>query len=295
MNRRVSNTAKTAGLFALMWVILLGIGALISGWSNSPTWLWIFAGVGVISTFYSYWNSATIALKQMNAYPVTREQAPGLYAIVEDLSDRAQMPMPSIWIAPTDNPNAFATGRNPKNAAVCCTEGILQILDERELRGVLAHELMHVYNRDILTASVAAAMAGLITSLAQWAMLFGGGRDRDRSGGLGALLLALAAPMIASIVQLGVSRTREYDADEDGALLTQDPTGLALALAKISQVGGRVPLQRSPDHESASAMMIANPFRAAGMKNLFSTHPPMEDRIARLQVMQRDIDTNRYN
>ncbi len=289
MNRRLSNTAKTVGLFALMWAILLALGAAISAGTNVSLWLWIFAGMGVVSTFVTYWNSATLALKQMNAYPVTREAAPGLYAIVEDLTSRAGMPMPSIWIAPTQNPNAFATGRNPQNAAVCCTEGILQVLDERELRGVLGHELMHVYNRDILTSSVAAAMAGLITSLAQWALLFGG-RDRDRGAGFPAIIAALAAPMIASIVQLGISRSREYDADEDGALLTNDPVGLAMALNKIDNLGRQAPMERTPDRESASAMMIANPFRGKDMTKLFSTHPPMEDRIARLHAMQEEMN-----
>ena len=289
MNRRLSNTTKTVGLFALMWAILLALGAAISVGTNDSLWLWIFAGMGVISTFVTYWNSATLALKQMNAYPVTREAAPGLYAIVEDLTSRAGMPMPSIWIAPTQNPNAFATGRNPQNAAVCCTEGILQVLDERELRGVLGHELMHVYNRDILTSSVAAAMAGLITSLAQWALLFGG-RDRDRGAGFPAIIAALAAPMIASIVQLGISRSREYDADEDGALLTNDPVGLAMALNKIDNLGRQAPMERTPDRESASAMMIANPFRGKDMTKLFSTHPPMEDRIARLHAMQEEMN-----
>ena len=289
MNRRLSNTTKTVGLFALMWAILLALGAAISAGTNDSLWLWIFAGMGVISTFVTYWNSATLALKQMNAYPVTREAAPGLYAIVEDLTSRAGMPMPSIWIAPTQNPNAFATGRNPQNAAVCCTEGILQVLDERELRGVLGHELMHVYNRDILTSSVAAAMAGLITSLAQWALLFGG-RDRDRGAGFPAIIAALAAPMIASIVQLGISRSREYDADEDGALLTNDPVGLAMALNKIDSLGRQAPMERTPDRESASAMMIANPFRGKDMTKLFSTHPPMEDRIARLHAMQEEMN-----
>ena len=289
MNRRLSNTTKTVGLFALMWAILLALGAAISAGTNDSLWLWIFAGMGVVSTFFTYWNSATLALKQMNAYPVTREAAPGLYAIVEDLTSRAGMPMPSIWIAPTQNPNAFATGRNPQNAAVCCTEGILQVLDERELRGVLGHELMHVYNRDILTSSVAAAMAGLITSLAQWALLFGG-RDRDRGAGFPAIIAALAAPMIASIVQLGISRSREYDADEDGALLTNDPVGLAMALNKIDNLGRQAPMERTPDRESASAMMIANPFRGKDMTKLFSTHPPMEDRIARLHAMQEEMN-----
>lgn len=291
MNRRLSNTAKTIGLFGMMWAILLALGYAIAWGTGDLLWLWLFAGMGLVSTFYTYWNSATLALKQMNAYPVTKQQAPVLYGIVEDLAARAQMPMPTVWIAPTQNPNAFATGRNPKNAAVCCTEGILQVLDERELRGVLGHELMHVYNRDILTSSIAAAMAGIITSIAQMTLLFGGrGRDRDNSSGLAGILLALAAPLIASIVQLGISRSREYDADEDGAYLTGDPTGLALALGKIDRIGRGVPLVQTPDTESASAMMIANPFKGAQMKKLFSTHPPMEDRIERLRVMQEKMN-----
>lgn len=290
MNRRLSNTAKTIGLFGMMWAILLALGYAIAWGTGDLLWLWLFAGMGLVSTFYTYWNSATLALKQMNAYPVTKQQAPVLYGIVEDLATRAKMPMPTVWIAPTQNPNAFATGRNPKNAAVCCTEGILQILDERELRGVLGHELMHVYNRDILTSSIAAAMAGIITSIAQMTLLFGGrGRQRDNSG-LAGIILALAAPLIASIVQLGISRSREYDADEDGAYLTGDPTGLALALGKIDNIGRGVPLVQTPDTESASAMMIANPFRGAEMKKLFSTHPPMEDRIERLRVMQEKMN-----
>lgn len=294
MNLRTANTLKTIGLFGLMWVILLALGSAISAGTGQAGWLWGFAIFGVISTFMTYWNSATLALKQMRAYPVSKQQAPVLYGIVEDLSTRASMPMPTIWIAPTSSPNAFATGRNPKNAAVCCTEGILQILDERELRGVLAHELSHVYNRDILTASVASAMAGIITSLAQWAMMFGGGQSRDNRGsGLGAVLAALLAPFIARIVQLGISRTREYDADKDGALLTGDPMALASALEKINVAAGRKPMVKTPDTESVSAMMIANPFKGMNVGKLFSTHPPMEDRVARLEQMERKMGGQR--
>lgn len=289
MNRRLSNTAKTIGLFVMMWSLLLALGGAVSWGTGDVLWLWVFSAAGLVSTFYTYWNSATLALRQMNAYPVTKFDAPVLHGIVEDLSTRAGMPMPTVWVAPTQNPNAFATGRDPRNAAVCCTEGILQILDERELRGVLGHELMHVYNRDILTSSIAAAMAGMITSIAQMTLIFGG-RGRDRNGsGLSAVLLALVAPLIASIVQLGISRSREYDADEDGAYLTGDPRGLAMALRKIENVGRGVPLAQTPDTESASAMMIANPFRGAEMKKLFSTHPPMDDRIERLRVMEEKM------
>ncbi len=288
-NRSFGNTVKTLGLFVLMWVILLAVGGLIAGGTRNPTWLWVFGGMGVVSTFVTYWNSATLALKQMRAKQVTQAQAPELYGIVQELSQKAGQPMPTVWIAPTNSPNAFATGRNPKNAAVCCTQGILQILDERELRGVLGHELSHVYNRDILTSSVAAAMAGLITSVAQYAVMFGGG-DRNRGGGFGAILAALLAPMIARIVQLGLSRTREYDADYDGAILTGDPMALASALQKIegSVRSGRT-MQRTPDVESASAAMIANPFLGKQMKSMFSTHPPTSDRVARLDKLAKKL------
>ncbi len=289
MSLRVSNTLKTFGLFALMWALLMAIGGMVAGGTGQSWWLWVFAGFGVISTAYTYWNSATLALKQMNAYPVTKDQAPGLYRIVESLSEEAGMPVPSIWVAPTNSPNAFATGRNPDNAAVCVTEGILQLLDERELKGVLGHELMHVYNRDILTASVAAAMAGVISSVAQFALMFGGG-DRDRrGGGFGTLIAAIAAPFVAQIVQLGISRTREFDADADGARLTGEPLALASALQKINVASGRLPMQQTPDTESVSASMIANPFKGLQAGKLFSTHPPMEERVARLQRMDEEL------
>ncbi|MDC4233565.1 zinc metalloprotease HtpX [Actinomyces sp. B33] len=282
------NGLKTAALLGGMWALLLGIGALVAGGTGRGYWIWVFAAVGLAQTFYSYWNSTTIALRAMNAYPVTEEQRPDLYRIVRELSERADQPMPSIWIAPTPTPNAFATGRNPRNAAVCCTEGILQILGERELRGVLGHELMHVYNRDILTSSVAAAMAGVITSVAQFLMFFGGGRRSEEGGGvglLGTLALALLAPIASTLIQFSLSRTREFDADEDGAELTQDPLALASALRKLERATDHVPLAPTPANQNVAALMIANPFRGAGLRALFSTHPPMDQRIARLERM----------
>ncbi|GAB4099430.1 zinc metalloprotease HtpX [Sinomonas halotolerans] len=283
---RHHNGLKTAALFGVLWAVLLGIGGLVGAWSRSGTPIWIFAGLGVAMTFYSYWNSDKIALRSMQAYPVAEAEAPGLYQIVRELSQRADQPMPRIYVSPTASPNAFATGRNPQNAAVCCTEGILQLLEPRELRGVLGHELMHVYNRDILTSSIAAAVAGVITSVAQFAMFFGGG-GRDRGANPIALLaLSLLAPFAASLIQLAISRTREYDADEDGSQLTGDPLALASALRKIEAGVGRAPLPAEQKLVNTSHLMIANPFRrGAGLVRLFATHPPMADRIVRLERM----------
>lgn len=278
------NGLKTFGLFAVLWVVLLAIGALIAGGTRSSAPLWIFALIGVATTAYGYWNSGKIAIRSMQAYPVTEQQAPGLYRIVRELSTKANQPMPAIYVSPTQAPNAFATGRNPKNAAVCCTEGILNILDERELRGVLGHELMHVYNRDILTSSVAAAVAGVITSVAQMMMFFGGG-DRRNANPLAMIAMALLAPLAASMIQLAISRTREFDADEDGAKLTDDPLALASALRKLEIGVQQAPLPANDQKlVNASHLMIANPF-GASVRKLFSTHPPMEQRIARLENM----------
>ncbi|MCQ9164958.1 zinc metalloprotease HtpX [Arthrobacter sp. STN4] len=278
------NGLKTTALFGVLWAVLLGIGALVAGGMRSAAPLWIFALIGVGTTAYGYWNSGKIAIRSMQAYPVTEAQAPGIYRIVRELSTRANQPMPAIYVSPTQAPNAFATGRNPKNAAVCCTEGILNLLDERELRGVLGHELMHVYNRDILTSSVAAAVAGVITSVAQMMLFFGGG-DRRNANPLAMMAMALLAPMAASMIQLAISRTREYDADEDGSKLTDDPLALASALRKLEFGVQQAPLPEEQKLVNASHLMIANPFRNGGARKLFSTHPPMADRIARLEKM----------
>ncbi|MFK5582625.1 MULTISPECIES: zinc metalloprotease HtpX [unclassified Serinicoccus] len=274
------NGLKTTLLFGAIWAIFLGLGAVV----GNGRFIWLFALIGLGTTFYGYWNSDKLAIKAMRAQPVTREQQPAMYRIVEDLSAQAGKPMPRLYVSPTAAPNAFATGRNPKNSAVCCTEGILHLLDERELRGVLGHELMHVYNRDILTSSMAAGIAGVITSVAQMMLFFGGNRNANP---IALIAMALLAPLAATVVQLAISRTREYDADEDGAALTGDPLALASALRKLERGTAAAPLAPEPALVNASHMMIANPFRAGDAKKLFATHPPMDRRIARLEQMSQ--------
>ncbi|KMM44556.1 protease HtpX [Cellulomonas sp. A375-1] len=282
-SRHHFNGVKTAALFGAMWGVLLLIGWVLGG--GTPKFLWLFTVLGVVGTAVSYWNSDKIAIRTMQAVPVTEVEQPAMYRIVRELSTRAGQPMPRLYVSPTMAPNAFATGRNPRNAAVCCTAGILQILDERELRGVLGHELQHVYNRDILTSSVAAAVAGVITSLASMALWFGGGDRREGGNPLAGLLLLILAPLAASMIQLAISRTREFDADEDGATLTGDPLALASALRKLELGTAARPLPQDQRLENVSHLMIANPFKGgAGFARLFATHPPMSDRIARLEA-----------
>jgi heat shock protein HtpX len=281
------NGAKTALLFGSLMGLFLLFGAVLAGATRNSSFLLIFALLGVGSVAYSYWNSDKLAIRSMRAVEVSEQQAPTMYRIVRELSARANQPMPRLYISPTLAPNAFATGRNPQNAAVCCTQGILKLLNERELRGVLGHELMHVYNRDILTGSIAAAVAGVITSLAQlfaFTGLMGGNRS---SGGnpIAALLLAFLAPMAAGLIQMAIGRTREYDADEDGARLTGDPLALASALRKLETGTQRAPLPQDQRLVNTSHLMIANPFRGGGMQRLFASHPPMPQRIARLEGM----------
>ena len=285
MGKKYFNGIKTMGLFVVMWVVLLAVGSFVGGGS----YLWLFAGMGLLGTAFGYWNSATLAIKAMHARPVTEVEQPAMYRIVRELSREANQPMPALYVSPTEAPNAFATGRNPKNAAVCCTTGILSLLDERELRGVLGHELQHVYNRDVLIGSVAAAFAGMITALAQWMLIFGGGNSNRDSpfGPFAAIAMLLLAPIAAALIRMAISRTREYDADEDGATLTGDPLALASALRKLDAGTAARPLPQDPKLENVSHMFIANPFRGAGLAKLFSTHPPMGDRIARLEAMAR--------
>ena len=279
------NGLKTAALMGGLWSLLLLVGWLLAQGTGSAVWLFIMPLIGVAQTAYSYWNSDRLAVRSMGAIEVTEAQQPEMHAIVRELSAAAGQPMPRLYVAPTMSPNAFATGRDPAHAAVCCTQGILQLLNERELRGVLGHELSHVYNRDILTGSVAAGIAGIISSISTIALWFGGGRrDREEGGNVIALLLlAILAPLAASLTQFAVSRTREYDADHDGAVLTNDPLALASALSKLDSGISHVPMDRDPRMEPVSSMMIANPF--GRVKNLFATHPPMAERIARLEEM----------
>jgi heat shock protein HtpX len=279
----MGNTFKTAFLLTALTLLLMMIGRAFGGQNG----MMIALAVAVVMNFVSYFFSDKIALSMYRAKPVTREELPRAYQIVERLTQKIGLPMPKIYVIPTESPNAFATGRNPQHASVAVTHGILGLLTDEELEGVLAHELGHVNNRDILISSVAATIAGAITMLAgmgRWAMIFGGmeGGDRDRrggGGGLAALLMLILAPVAASLIQLAVSRSREYQADATGARFTGNPYALASALQKLDAYSRRVPMMASP---STAHLFIIQPLLGMNFANLFSTHPPIAKRIERL-------------
>lgn len=277
------NTMKTFLLMGLMTVLLVFVGRLLGGQSGMVM-AFFFA---VIMNLGTYWFSDRLVLRMYKAREVTRAESPDLLGVVEELAGRAGLPMPRVYVIPDEQPNAFATGRDPNHAAVAVTEGILKTLSRDELRGVLGHELAHVKHRDILIGAVAATMAGaisMVANMAQWAMIFGGGRSDDREGGshAGGLVMMIVAPIAAMLIQMAISRSREFLADEGGAQFSGNPLSLANALRKLEKKAEQIPMDASP---ATAHMFIVNPLSGGGLMKLFSTHPPMEERIARLEAM----------
>lgn len=278
------NTLKTTLLLGLLTGLFVAIGALLGGRSGM-----VMAFVlALVMNFVSYWFSDKIVLRMYGAQPIGEADAPVVYRIVRNLATKAGIPMPRLYLIPAATPNAFATGRGPQHAAVAVTEGIIRIMNEQELEGVLAHELSHVLNRDVLISTIAATIAGaigMLAHMAQWGAMFGGGRDDDERGANPIALIAtiIFAPLAAMLIQMAVSRSREYEADASGARLTRRPLGLAAALAKLQQANQMLPMDVNP---ATSHLFIVNPLTGRGFATLFSTHPPVEDRIARLQAMR---------
>ena len=279
------NWIKTAMLMAAIMALFGIVGGMVGGQSGMLLAL-VFGGA---MNVFSYWFSDSMVLKMYNAREVDASSAPQFYNMVRDLAQRANLPMPRVYLIDEAQPNAFATGRNPEHAAVAATTGILQLLSAREMRGVMAHELAHVAHRDILISTVSATMAGAISALANFAMFFGGRSEDGRPANpLAAIAVALLAPLAASLIQMAISRSREYEADRGGAEISGEPGALADALGKILMYAeGRVPLGPAEAHPETAQMMILNPLAGGGLRGLFSTHPPTEERIARLRAMTR--------
>jgi heat shock protein HtpX len=276
------NRVKSWLLIAVMAALFVAVGAWIGGSQGAL----IALGLALVFNFAMYWASDRIAIAATRSKPVSEAEAPQLYAMVRELAVEARVPMPRIFISEMAQPNAFATGRNPEHAAVSVTQGILQILDERELRAVLAHELSHVLNRDILVSSIAAAIGSAFTYLAYMAFFFGGDDDEGALGGLGFILIWVVGPIAAGLIRMAVSRSREYQADESGAILSHDPDALASALLKLEETSKRVPAQVNP---AQAHLFIVTPLRGGGVASLFSTHPPTGDRVRRLQELAQRI------
>lgn len=278
------NMMKTAILMAAITALFMAIGGMIGGRSGMMLALVVALGMN----FFSYWFSDQMVLKMYNAREVDETSAPRFYAMVKELAQRAQLPMPRVYLIDEAAPNAFATGRNPEHAAVAATTGIINVLTDRELRGVMAHELAHVKHRDILISTVSATMAGAISMLANFAVFFGGRDSEGRPANpLAGIAVAILAPLAASLIQMAISRAREFEADRGGAEISGDPQALATALEKIHRYAQGIPLETAEAHPETAQMMIMNPLSGDGLRSLFATHPPTEERVARLMAMAR--------
>lgn len=274
--------ARVAILLAALTALFLVLGLALGGRGGMIMALVFALGMNL----FAYWNSDRMVLAAYRAKPVTREQAPEFYGIVEQLAINANLPMPKVYVIENDQPNAFATGRNPENAAVAATTGLLRMMTPQEIAGVMAHELAHVKNRDTLTMTIAASIAGAVSMLANFAFFFGGSRDRDNPlGFVGTIAMALLAPLAAGLIQMAISRTREFSADADGAAICGHPLWLASALGKLDKGARQIPNPEAEGHPATAHMFIVNPLRGGGIGALFATHPPMAERIARLRAM----------
>ena len=280
----MGNWFKTTVLFAAILALFMTIGGLIGGREGMLMALLLGGGMN----FFAYWFSDKMVLRMYNAQPVDETSSPYLYNMVRELAGRAQLPMPRVYLIDEAQPNAFATGRNPENAAVAATTGIVSLLSERELRGVMAHELAHVKHRDILTSTIAATLAGAISTLANFAMFFGGRDEEGRpANAVVSIIVAIIAPLAAMLIQMAISRAREFEADRGGAEISGDPLALASALGKIDAYARGIPFPTAEAHPATAQMMIMNPLAGGGVDTLFSTHPKTAERIARLEAMAR--------